>query len=92
MHYSRYLAVLQGYKMKIKYLILRTQIQPAGMCSLWGVWLSRWKASKKMLMARSTMEYMFTTLDKASEIRIALKFFGGYSKLDKTCARYIYPL
>lgn len=80
LHYTRYPAVVEGYKDANWISDTRDSKSTSGyVFTLGGVAIS-WKSSKQTCIARSTMESEFIALDKAGEEAEWLQnFFGGCS-------------
>ena len=67
LHYSKYLAVLEGYCDANWISDTKDSKSTSGYLFTLGGEAVSWKSSKKMCIARSTMESEFISLDKAGE-------------------------
>uniref|UniRef100_A0A2N9EVE4 Reverse transcriptase Ty1/copia-type domain-containing protein n=1 Tax=Fagus sylvatica TaxID=28930 RepID=A0A2N9EVE4_FAGSY len=92
-HYTRYLAVLEGYSDANWISDTNDTKSTSGYVFTLGGAAVSWKSSKQTCIARSTMESEFIALDKAGEEAEWLRhFLGGYADVDETCATYLYTL
>ncbi|KAL6335793.1 hypothetical protein AAG906_039556 [Vitis piasezkii] len=64
LHYTRYLVVLEGYNGANWISNVKDSTYTSGYVFTLGDATVSWKSSKQMVIARSTMEYEFVTLDK----------------------------
>ena len=67
LHYSKYLAVLEGYYYANWISDTKDSKSTSGYLFTFGGGAVSWKSSKKTCIARSTMEYEFIALDKVGE-------------------------
>ena len=91
LHYSRYPTVLEGYNDAKWILNVKDSNSYSGYGFTPGGAVVSWKSSKQTVIARSTMESEFITLDKYGE-EAEWPLPRGYSKVVKTCAPNMHSL
>ena len=91
LHYTRYPMVLKGYNDANWISNVKDFKSHSGYVFTLGGGVVSWKSSKQTVIARSTMESDFISLDKCGEEDEWLRL-RGYTKMAKACASNMHTL